>query len=389
MSKAVRGTVGIEQKNNKIRLRLPRAVAIGSQRYISTGLAATPENLKKAQIVAWTIEEDLRNDRFDTTLKKYKHQPSKVQKREVALDLITLWDSYCGFKKPQVAETTFKKQYLSRFANHIKKLPTKDLKQAIAIRDYLVANLSAREAKRTLTQLSACCKWAVKSGLLQTNPFAEMPSEIKLAKKDTDTIDPFTAAERDAILQAFKDHPAHNHYYSFVKFLFLTGCRTGEAIALQWGHVSQDCAYIIFAESYDSQLKIRKTTKTGRVRKFPCNAVLRDLLLSIRPAASYQLDDLVFTSQQGCPIDNHNFTNRVWKGCREGSRVYLGIVTQLVKEGKVDRYRCPYNTRHTFITMALEAGLTVPQVAKLVGNSPEVTMRHYAGSLLKTEIPIF
>lgn len=274
-----------------------------------------------------TIEEDLRNDQFDATLEKYKYKPVKVHKPATTPDLLTLWNCYCDFKKPQVAETTFKKQYLSRFANHIKKLPTKDLKQAIAIRDYLVANLPAREAKRTLTQLSACCKWAVKSGLLQANPFAEMASEIKLAKKDTDTIDPFTAAERDAILQAFKDHPTYNHYYSFVKFLFLTGCRTGEAIALQWCHVTQDCTYIIFAESYDSQLKIRKATKTGRVRKFPCNAVLRDLLLSIRPAASYQLTDLVFTSPQGCPIDNHNFTNRVWKGCKEGSRIYLGIVT--------------------------------------------------------------
>lgn len=389
MTKAARGTVGIEEKNNNIRLRLPRAVANGSQRYITTGLLATPENHKKAQIVAWTIEEDLRNGRFDPTLEKYKHKPTKVHKPSTTPDLITLWNSYCDFKKTQVAETTFKKQYLSRFANHIKRLPTKDLKGAIAIRDYLVVNLSAREAKRTLTQLSACCKWAVKSGLLQSNPFADMASEIKLAKKDTDSIDPFTATERDAILQAFQEHPSYNHYYPFVRFLFFTGCRTGEAIALKWGYVAQDCSYIIFAESYDSQLKIRKATKTGKVRKFPCNTVLRDLLLTIRPAASYRLDDLVFTSPAGCPIDNHNFTNRVWKGCREGNRVYLGIVTQLVKEGKVDRYRCPYNTRHTFITMALEAGLTIPQVAKLVGNSPEVTMRHYAGSLLKTEIPIF
>lgn len=388
MTKAARGTVGIEVKNNKIRLRLPRVVAIGSQRYIATGLEATPENHKKAQIVAWTIEEDLRNGRFDTTLEKYKYKPVKAHKPATTPDLLTLWNSYCNFKKPQVAETTFKKQYLSRFANHIKKLPTRDLGQAIAIRDYLVVNLSAREAKRTITQLSACCKWAVKSGVVQTNPFAEMASEIKLAKKDTDTIDPFTAAERDAIIQAFKDHPTCNHYYQFVRFLFLTGCRIGEAIALRWANVAFDCSYVIFAESYDSQLKIRKTTKTGTTRKFPCNVVLRGLLLSIRPT-SYQPDDLVFTSPTGLSIDNHNFTNRIWKGCREGSRVYQGIVTQLVKEGKVDRYRCPYNTRHTFITMALEAGLTVPQVAKLVGNSPEVTMRHYAGNLLKMEVPVF
>lgn len=116
--------------------------------------------------------------------------------------------------------------------------------------------------------------------------------------------------------------------------------------------------------------------------------MLRDLLLSIRPA-DYQPDDLVFTSPTGLPINNVRFSNQVWKGGRNGSKNYKGIVTQLVKEDKVERYRCPYTTRHTFITMALEAGVTVPQVAKLVGNSPEVTMRHYAGNLLKMEVPVF
>jgi hypothetical protein len=149
VTKAVRGNVGSEEKNSKLRLRLPRMVANGNQRYTATGVVATPENHKKAQIVVRTIEEDLRNGRFDATLEKYKHKPIKVQKRVTTLDLLTLWDAYCNFKKPQVAETTFQKQYLSRFANHIKKLPTKDLKQAIAIRGYLVVNLSAREAKRS------------------------------------------------------------------------------------------------------------------------------------------------------------------------------------------------------------------------------------------------
>jgi integrase len=103
---------------------------------------------------------------------------------------------------------------------------------------------------------------------------------------------------------------------------------------------------------------------------------------------SYQ-NDLVFTSPTGLPTNNVRFSNQVWKGGRNGNKNYKGIVTQLVKEGKVERYRCLYNTRHTFITMALEAGVTVPQVAKLVGNSPEVTMRHYAGNLLKMEVPVF
>jgi integrase len=64
------------------------------------------------------------------------------------------------------------------------------------------------------------------------------------------------------------------------------------------------------------------------------------------------------------------------------------ILTGLVGEGQVKRYRPPYNTRHTFITLALEHGLTVPQVAKLVGNTPKVILLHYAGSQV-LEVPVF
>lgn len=231
---------------------------------------------------------------------------------------------------------------------------TKDLDQAVVIRDYLLATTSADTTKRILTRFSACCDWAVKSGMLKDNPFAGMAVEIKLKKKqEGDHIEPFSVSERDAILKAFQEHPTHKHYHPFVRFLFLTGCRTGEAIALQWKHISGECSMITFAESYDSGMKIRKDTKTGKIRKFPCNPVLKDLLLSIKPD-NCQSEDLVFKSPTGLPINNSKFTNQVWKGCRAGNKVYNGILPQLVKEGIVASYRCPYTTRHTFVTMALE-----------------------------------
>lgn len=391
MQRQPRGSVAIEEKQGKWRIRLPRVVAKDSSRYIATTLEATPDNLKKVQRVVWDIEEDIRTDNLDPSLDRYTQQfrpKLTVVKPIVHLALDELWLRYSEYRQPQVAITTYIREYQGRYASHIKKLPTKDLSDAIAIRDYITSNLSLNTAKRLLTQISACCKWAVKSGLIQKNPFADMAVEIKIPNKEADSIDPFSLAERDAILSAFKKHPRHSHYYTFVRFLFLTGCRTGEAVALQWKHISRDCNLITFAETYNNNLKIRKDTKTHKVRRFPCNPVLKELLTLIRPPA-YKPDDYVFTSLEGLPVDTHNFTNRVWKGCKHQRATYRGIVTDLVEAGLVDRYRCLYNTRHTFITMALEGGITVSQVAKLVGNSPEVILKHYAGSLLKIEIPVF
>lgn len=389
-TKASAGGVGIDVRQGKLRLRLPRAIAKDASRYISTRLDDTPENLKKVQVVAWQIEEDLRTGHFDSTLEKYTSvfRPKlTVIKPAKEPEIGHLWEMYCQHRKSQVAATTFEKEYLRKFPNHIKNFPTKDVSQAVVIREHLLKTVSADTTKRVITRLSACCNWAVKAGLISKNYFNGMAAEIETQKKDIDTIDPFSLAERNAIVEAFEEHPHHKHYAPFVRFLFLTGCRTGEAIALQWKHVAHDCTTVTFCESYDGNLKIRKSTKTGKARKFPCNPVLRELLLSLKPLDS-QLDDLVFKSPTGLHINNSKFTNQVWKGGRMGKKMYHGVVTQLVKAGKVERYRCPYNTRHTFITMALEAGVTVPQVAKLVGNSPEVIMRHYAGNLLKFEVPV-
>ncbi|WP_242063250.1 hypothetical protein [Nostoc sp. FACHB-892] len=49
-------------------------------------------------------------------------------------DLGELWEKYAEFKKPQVSPSTCAVDY-RKYRNHIAKLPTKTLDDAIAIRD--------------------------------------------------------------------------------------------------------------------------------------------------------------------------------------------------------------------------------------------------------------
>ena len=65
------GTVGIEVKGNKLRLRLPRAVAIDSQTYIATRLDNTSENFKRLQSLAWQIEADISTGKIAETIQCY------------------------------------------------------------------------------------------------------------------------------------------------------------------------------------------------------------------------------------------------------------------------------------------------------------------------------
>lgn len=358
-----KGKVAVRTIHGRLQLRF---TACGKRHILSLSLDDTPANRKVAEAKATLIESDLAWDRFDPTLEKYKPQrekspitPSPLTLAEVSL--LELWQKYTEFKKNQIAETTLRVKYFA-VANHIKKLPKSVIHNPIAIRDYLLTSVSLYVAKNLLTQFDAMGKWATKSGLLDSNPFEGLKVDIKLRGSDYDNIQLFSEVDKVAIICAFSKHERYSVYAPFVKFLFLTGCRTGEAIALQWKHISDD-EYIVFSESVSTSKRIRKCTKTGKARRFPCNEQLIELLNSIRPE-NVTPNTPVFTSPTGKEITARNFLVRAWTPVLEE----LGIP-----------YRSQYNTRHTFITECLNRGVNVSTVATWVGNSPEIIYRHYAG----------
>jgi hypothetical protein len=85
------------------------------------------------------------------------------------ISLSELWEKYTEYRKPQIAETTLRIQYRT-VASHINKFPAPFLDEAIAIRDFFLKTLSTDTTRRTITQISACCDWAIESGLISTNP---------------------------------------------------------------------------------------------------------------------------------------------------------------------------------------------------------------------------
>lgn len=98
------------------------------------------------------------------------------------------------------------------------------------------------------------------------------------------------------------------------------------------------------------------------------------LLQATKPEDA-QPEDLVFPSPEGKFINFHNFRNRGW----------ATVIASL----PAIAYRKPYQTRHTFITLVLENGLEAKDVARLVGNSPEMIYKHYAGRKRELFVPEF
>jgi integrase len=349
----------------------------GKRFSLTDRLKDSPQGWKAAEKVANQIELDILSDNFDPTLQKYKSNSKLrvvIESTKKAPTIQELWKVYVEFRSKTVKESTLYKQY-SSITNYLATLPHKSLEDHIKIRNQIWKDKTPNGAKRLLTQLSAMCNWAVNSQLISENPFDGMAQDIKLSKSDNSDemkVDPFTAQERDRIIAAFASSNYYSHYTPFIQFLFFTGCRPSEAVALKWGKVgSKILRFDAALVSGMGKGSARKGLKTQGHRDFPISDQLKAILETVRPSFS-DPEALVFPSPKGTYIDFHNFRNRAWKRILEGLDI---------------QYRKPYQTRHTFITLCLEAGVDAKDIAKWVGNSPEMIYKHYAGNRKNLEVP--
>jgi Arm DNA-binding domain len=72
--KLFKGSVGVESFRGRLRLRLPRQLFEGRQKYLALGLTDAGIGRKLAEAKAKLIESDIALERFDYTLAKYGHQ---------------------------------------------------------------------------------------------------------------------------------------------------------------------------------------------------------------------------------------------------------------------------------------------------------------------------
>jgi len=367
--RASKGSVSIRVSNGRLQLQFRYA---GKRHYLSLGLPDTPESRKLAILKASEIEKDILYERFDPTLEKYKHQSQRqlsivtpIKKSQPTLG--ELWEKYSEFKKPQVSPSTYAKSF-KRHGNHIRKLPTQSLHEAQAIRDWLLSNFTPDAVKRTLCQLKACCNWGIAEGLIDANPFTAM--KIKTPKGavtgDYDVV-PFTKEERDKIIAAFESSGrCYKRYANYVKFLFFTGCRPSEAIALRWKNITSSA--IQFRNSVvisEHGLIEKEGLKTQKKRDFPITPEIEAILEEARPEF-INPEALIFPGPKGKYLDQEDFSQGVWKKI-------------LAKLPDIPYRKC-YQTRHTFITLCIESGVNSTAIARWTGTSSYMIDHHYGAT---------
>lgn len=312
----------------------------------------------------------------------YSHGFKNIQKlTSHDMNLTELYSSYIESKKNLVRPGTYKSDYLTTLS-HLQKCPwtTENLEAENEynqkIYEWGCQHLSKESCRRLLMQINASFKWAIKRKIinLPKSPFEGMANELKIFANTIDDgdIDPFNKEERDSIIECFKKHdnPSIKHYSNYVRFLFFTGCRPSEAIALKWVDIKKNLSEIKFRSVIITGIGGKyhcEGLKSQSHRNFPCNSQVKEILKSCPKKSEF-----VFSSVRGKRIDIGYF-RRIW--------------VKVLEELEIE-YRKPYQCRHTFVTLCLDAGVEVKDVARLVGNKPEIIYKFYAGRKANLEVPL-
>jgi integrase len=353
------GKVSVESHNGNLRLRWSH----WGQRYcMAMNMSDSPVARTVADRRAGEIQGDLLTGNFDPSLTKYQSQSGTAT--PVPLTSVELFRRFTANRAK-----TAKGRDMERFraiGGHITQyFGTRSASVgddfADGFRLYLLERLAPGTAKGYLVLVRSCWDWGVKQHLIMGNPWGEVLKRVKIPPKQPPR--PFSTDEIAAIRAGFKSSRHYSYYEDFTAFLFGTGCRTGEAIGLRWGHLSDDCDRVWIGESVSRG--VRNATKTNRARDFRLGTSVRAMLLNRRPVG-WEPDGLVFPALKGGAIDGHNFSNRAWKSVLKAAEV---------------PHRKAYSTRHTYICHALAKGVNPMTIAQMTGHDPETLFKFYAAHI--------
>jgi len=157
------------------------------------------------------------------------------------------------------------------------------------------------------------------------------------------------------------------HYHPFVLTLFYTGMRPSEATALRWGDV--DLAHGVITIVRSRYYGAENAPKTrGSERAVYLLPIVRQTLRCAMPLHA-GADDYVFRNEvTGGPIDQGEWAREFWPRPLRALSI---------------RPRKFYPTRHTFISVALTAGVNLKWLAEQCGNSVATIEKHYGRFLAR------
>lgn len=354
MSKERRGC--IVEKNGRLYVRLQYTDQLGRRRE----LMRRAQDRKHARQLQKELVKELdaaQEGNQRAVLDGAKLTFSKVAERYAEVKLIEA--VYVADKKVAgLRSLKAPKIYLARLVEHFGAARIRSITYS-AVDAYrlkrLQAGLSIASTNRELSLLRSIFNFAKRDCLISRTPF-EMGAPLISAADEVKRTRVLSSEEEEKLLLAFSDDSPRGHLRPLVIASLDSGARRGELLSLRWSDVDLEGGVITLRAL---------NTKTARKRELPISSRLRNELERLRTASESRQsedspDSLVFNS---CSLQKHF----------KAALTIAGI----------ENFRWA-DMRHCFASRLAHSGMSISELAALLGHTQIQTTLRYANPTTET-----
>lgn len=248
---------------------------------------------------------------------------------------------------PTLQENTLKQYRAAKkdVVEYFKDKPITSIKPAhvsAMISQFASDGYAQKTVKARLLVMSLICKFAIISQYIEANPcqYVEIPKNLPKSKRED------ISKEESELIKKNYDKP----FGVFALFLLMTGCRRGEALALEPEDIDWEKGIVHInktTEWHGNKPYIKPCPKTeAGVRDIPIPEFMLNLL---KP---FKNQKYLFANERGELMNNSQVT-RAWRAYQKAT----GITAT------------PHQLRHHFASMLYDANIDVKSAQRLLGHA--------------------
>jgi len=327
-------------------------------RYVETlSLAPTSANIKAAERMMAKVFREIELGVFDY------HASFPASSTEVPAGFTTYareWLTTITVEKStmQGYESAIEKIWAPAFGErHLGAIRPSEVKKEIAA---LAKRISGKTINNNLIPLRGIFEAAIDDLIIERSPL----ERVKSLPHQAPMPDPFDRAEMERIVSFMEDR-YDEQIWNWYEFAFGAGMRPSEQIALRWGDVDWNCRTIRVQRA-----RVRHVLKSTKTR------TARDVDLTDRMIAVLNRQKKhSFMRGADAPIFLNPVTKTPWPDVQDQRKLYFHPALRALGI----RSRDAYQTRHTYATTALMAGVNPAYISRQLGHkSPAMLFKHYS-----------